>query len=78
MTCPYCGGEMRHGEITADNTIIRWIEGDKPKSKAQKFFSSRMEGNLLRIPHFAFRPWIPANYCGKCRKMIFETEIIED
>ena len=78
MICPYCGGEMRHGEITTKSTVIRWIEGSKPLSKVKKTFGAGMEGNLLRIPHYAFQPWIPADYCEKCRKMIFETEIIEE
>ena len=36
MICPYCGGEMRHGEITTKSTVIRWIEGSKPLSKVKK------------------------------------------
>lgn len=78
MTCPYCGSEMRHGEITADSTIVRWIEGREPQSKLRKFFTLPTKGKLLKIPHFAFTPWIPADFCPKCRKMIFETEIIDD
>lgn len=78
MKCSYCGNEMRHGEITTNSTIIRWIEGVNPISKTKKFFTTGLEGNLLRIPHYAFHPWIPADYCGKCRKMIFETEIIKE
>ncbi len=78
MTCPYCGSEMRHGEITADSTIIRWIEGGTPKSKAAKFFSTGFAGKLLQVPHYALRPWIPADFCPKCKKMIFETDILEE
>lgn len=77
MTCPFCGSEMRHGEITADNTILRWIEGDQPKSKVRKIFSLRTEGNLLKVPQTAWRPWIPADFCPKCKKMIYETDILQ-
>lgn len=77
MNCPYCGGEMRHGEITTDTTIIRWVEGQEPKSKFWKFHAPRTAGKLLQIPHFAWKPWIPADFCPKCKKMIFETDIID-
>lgn len=80
MTCPYCGGEMRHGEITTvDNgmrNILQWMEGE-PLSKGKKLLGSCRSGKMLQMPYVGFRYWIPADFCPKCKKMIFETDILE-
>lgn len=80
MTCPYCGCEMRHGEITsADRGLhnhLLWIEGE-PLSKKRKFFGLHKTGKLMQMPYVGTKYWIPADFCPKCKKMIFETDIIE-
>lgn len=80
MQCPYCGGEMRHGEITtAVNNFhnhLMWMEGNLPDKK-RKFFGMFRPGKLLQMPYVGTRFWLPADFCPKCKKMIFDTDIIE-
>ncbi len=77
MICPYCGGSMQHGEILSRSDILQWIETEEPVSKAKKYTSLGLEGKMLLVPSTLGRAWIPADYCPKCKKMIFETEILD-
>lgn len=62
MTYPYGGEEMRHGEITATDTIIRWIEGEKAGSKMRKLTTLRIKGRLPAVPHFGFAHGYPQTF----------------
>ena len=80
MQCPYCGGRMRSGEITVTGSSLRnhlvWFEGE-PMSKKRKLFGIHKTGKLMQMPYVGTQFWLPADFCPKCKKMIFETDIIE-
>ena len=80
MQCPYCGGEMHSGEITVAGSSLHnhliWFEGE-PMPKQRKLFGIHKNGKLMQMPYVGMRFWLPADYCPKCKKMIFETQIID-
>lgn len=80
MQCPYCGGTMRSGEITVTGSSLHnhlvWFEGE-PMSKKRKLFGIHKTGKLMQMPYVGIQFWLPADFCPKCKKMIFETDIIE-
>ena len=76
MNCPYCGGPMEHGEITGDGRgKVRWVpEGELP-TKLDRFFADPYRRRLTGATYKMFCFWIQSDYCPKCRKMIFDTDI---
>ena len=76
MDCPYCGEQMQHGEITSNGTLLVWNEGE-PLSKARKLLGAGLKGKQLQMPYVGLQFWIPADFCPKCKKMIFTTDIID-
>lgn len=75
MDCPYCGGEMQHGEIYGDGRMkVSWIpESCFPQTRLDKILSA----DLHRLVDVTYKGgfWIPGDYCPACRKMIIETDI---
>lgn len=75
MKCPYCGGEMQHGEIFGDPRMkISWIpENRYNKTRMDKLLSA----DIHRLTQVSYKSgfWIQADYCKACKKMIFETDI---
>lgn len=60
MTCPFCGGEMERGRLTAGGYWIRWIPEhgmDLVDAVTVSRFSLRNKGT-------------PAQLCPACRKII--------
>lgn len=72
MKCPFCDNEMQSGKITGDGrSKVHWIpEGDKPGILESMIGKGRIDAEYT-LTKFS----IEANYCGQCKKMIFDTEI---
>lgn len=74
MKCPYCDQEMQQGEILADprGGMVFQQEGQKIG-----FFDGL--AGVGRIEAARGSGWtkirIPADYCPRCKKMIFGTEV---
>lgn len=74
MKCPYCDQEMQQGEILADprGGMVFQQEGQKIG-----FFDGL--AGVGRIEAARGSGWtktrIPADYCPRCKKMIFDTEV---
>lgn len=75
MECPYCKGEMIKGVLSGDGRMpVVFNQGENKKS----FLLSMMgDGQVKAAKHTFFSFAIDAFYCGKCKKMIFDTEIQE-
>ncbi|MBQ5311948.1 MAG: hypothetical protein ILP19_07920 [Oscillospiraceae bacterium] len=74
MKCPYCDSEMQKGMITGDGrSAVKWqADGDKP-NVLDRIFGS---GDLTAAKISALSGFkIDADYCAKCHKMIFDTDI---
>ena len=73
MKCPYCDGEMRHGQIFCDGRSgIHFQQADKKLT-----FWDQLAG-VGKVITKGRRTWtiqIDADYCEKCRKMIFDAEV---
>ena len=84
MKCPYCGKEMQHGQITGSKVLRLSPPTDKPKNlhriglgdDGAGIKSSGLEGMILDVPYAGLAPWIPADYCRSCKKMIFDADVI--
>lgn len=84
MQCPYCGAEMRHGNITGGKILRLMPDTGTPKkvhsileSATREQIQNGIEGTILDVPYSGLAPWIPADFCEGCKKIIFETEMIE-
>ena len=64
MNCPYCGGEMKKGELRGDRYGINWF----PNNGKKKFgiFPDKMKITGV------FDCKIDCYYCDNCNKMIFD------
>lgn len=79
MICPFCGGEMQHGKFLFDGrTKSGWLEDTKKYSKLNIFPG---QYKTLSSVHLSSPLPVLANmegdFCPKCKKMIFDTNIIE-
>ena len=73
MLCPYCQNEMQHGELSYDRRSPMYFQADGQKLS---FFDQLAGTGLVEASKGTWmaRP-LPADYCPKCKKMIFETEV---
>ena len=84
MKCPYCRKEMQHGQITGSKVLRLSPPTDKPKNlhriglgdDGAGIKNSGLEGMILDVPYAGLAPWIPADYCRSCKKMIFDADVI--
>lgn len=83
MKCPFCGGDMHHGNITGSKVLRLVPDSETPKevhrifeNADQKQRNNGLEGNILNVPYHGLAPWIPADYCKVCNKVIFTATII--
>ena len=72
MKCPYCGGEMQHGNITGSKMLRLAPPSDAPKNLHRIGVGDEAAG----IKNSGLAPWIPADYCRSCKKVIFDADII--
>ena len=72
MKCPFCENEMQIGLITGDGrTKVHWTpEGEKLSLIDNIVGKGRIDADYT-LSQFK----IKANYCTKCKKMIFDTDI---
>lgn len=72
MKCPFCENEMQLGLITGDGrSTVHWTpEGEKLGVLASMVGKGRIDADYT-LTKFS----IKANYCSKCKKMIFDTDI---
>jgi hypothetical protein len=75
MKCPYCGGEMQHGEIFGDGRMkVCWV----PENRYNiSIMDKLLSADMHRLKNVTYKSgfWIQADYCKACKKMIFETDI---
>ena len=73
VLCPYCQNEMQHGEITVDRRSPVFFRKEGVKRTLSDMFwgVGRIQAGLEN----GWNQGIPADYCHKCKKMIFDTEI---
>ena len=84
MKCPYCGGEMQHGQITGSKVLRLSPPAEPPKNLhrigledgGNGVKKAGLVGEILDVPYAGLALWIPADYCQACKKMIFDTDII--
>ncbi|MCM1579534.1 MAG: PF20097 family protein [Ruminococcus sp.] len=73
MTCPFCGGDMRKGVISGDGRSgVYFKEGEKKAAFTDKLGD---KGKLTAVKYSLAVFEIEAFFCGKCRKMVFDTEL---
>lgn len=74
MICPFCGNEMQSGVIKGDGRItIRWV----PDGEKLHFIDRVTKKCMIKAAKYSFSRilTIDADYCTKCKKMIFDTEV---
>lgn len=83
MICPWCGKEMLHGNITGSKVLRLAPDPESPKQVHRIFqdvpdrqFDNGLEGHLLDVTYAGLAPWIPADYCMDCRRVVFEANIL--
>ena len=75
---------MQHGQITGSKVLRLSPPTDKPKNlhriglgdDGAGIKNSGLEGMILDVPYAGLAPWIPADYCRSCKKMIFDADVI--
>lgn len=73
MKCPYCDGEMLHGNLQMDGR-----SGIHFQQEGKKLTFWDQLAGVGKVITKGRRLWaiqIEADYCEKCRKMIFDTEV---
>ena len=84
MKCPYCGRPMERGHITG-RSILRVVPDSGTEKKTVRheditqelYRETSLPGWPLDIPYAGLAPWIGANYCLPCRKVICELDIAD-
>lgn len=72
MVCPFCEAEMQHGRLTGEGRSKVVWERDGEKLG----FLDKIGGIGAVDAKYTFSKFIiEADYCPKCRKMIFSTNI---
>ena len=72
MNCPYCGNHMALGRIEAEN-LLQWIpEGERSRGGTKW---AKSPNSIVLAKYYLIAPAaVEAYYCGKCRKIVIETE----
>lgn len=72
MKCPYCDGEMQHGTLCGDGRSgVRFDQEGKKLT-----WSDKLAGmGALKVKMKFYRFNIEADYCEKCKKIIFDAEV---
>lgn len=74
MDCPFCGKEMKKGIMSGDGrSSVVWKAGD---NKAGFYDKLGGIGRVTAAKHSIASFTIESYYCYKCKKMIFETEVV--
>ena len=74
MTCPFCRGQMRAGTMLADTRKrAGWYPDDAPLGKLDLFFGTYPR--LTAAKHGFNYLRVKSDYCPRCKKMIFDTDI---
>lgn len=75
MLCPYCQNEMQRGEIIADPRGGMFF---RQEGKKLGFWDSLAGVGRIEAAKGGWSKLkLPADYCPKCKKMIFDTEITQ-
>lgn len=85
MNCPYCGRPMEPGNITGRSILrvvpetgtARKTERHTDKISRELYEDSSLPGWPLDIPYAGMAPWVSANYCLPCKKVICELDIAD-
>lgn len=71
MKCPYCGKEMRLGQIEADNTLAWKPDGERVVGSTRW---AKSQHSIVLAKYFLLAPAsIDAFYCDDCKKIIIDT-----
>ncbi len=73
MKCPYCDGEMIHGEITADGRRSLRFQREGQNLTFGDLLCG--VGRLTAVQNHWMIVHAPADYCPRCKKLIIETEV---
>lgn len=74
MKCPFCSGDMQPGDIIADTRQrVGFCPDDAPPGRVKLFFGTYPK--LTAAKHGFNYLRIRSEYCAKCKKMIFDTDI---
>lgn len=84
MNCPWCGKEMLHGNLTG-NKLLRLVPDTDPPKQTQRYernlppsqYETGLEGIYLDVPYAGLAPWIPADFCRDCRRVVFEADVLQ-
>lgn len=73
--CPYCGRPMERGILSGDGrSAVYWKAGN---DRARLFDRLNGIGRVTNIktPAFGVFFTVPADYCARCKKIIFDADI---
>lgn len=75
MKCPFCKQEMTAGEISGNgHSQVHWQpEGVKINTSDSLYGKGRLKNVQYSMGKFK----IHTNYCVYCKKMIFDTDILQ-
>jgi len=73
MKCPYCDGEMQHGNLQMDGRSGLHFQQE---GKKLTFWDQLAGvGKVITKGQRMLTIQIEADYCEKCRKIIFDAEV---
>ena len=83
MLCPWCGKEMIHGYLTGNQLFRLMPEPETPRKTHRRSndlppsqYETGIDAIVLDVPYAGLAPWIPADYCMPCKKVVFEAGTI--
>lgn len=72
MKCPYCGKEMRVGQISADN-LLSWTPDGEHASGGTRWAKS--PNSIVLAKYYLLAPAsVDAFYCEDCKKIVIDVE----
>jgi len=72
MNCPYCGKEMRLGQICADN-LLSWTPDGERASGGTRWRKSPNSIVLAKY-YLLAEAAVDAYYCEECKKIVIDVD----
>ena len=74
MKCPYCGTEMRLGQICADNLLSWTPDGERASGAAR--WSKSPNSIVLAKYYVVTQASVDVYYCEDCKKIVIDVATI--
>lgn len=75
MECPYCGGSMKLGTISADNLLSWTPDGESTEGLTR--WAKSPNGIVLAKYRLLYQATVDAYYCPMCNKIIIDVDKIK-